>query len=103
MTREEFAIIAAGQLSKCKDVLSMKETIYSDRDDRLANFKKAAKLQNRTPEGALFGMMAKHIVALSDFIETKESGGVVSSDEWDEKITDSINYLLLLKGLLAER
>lgn len=102
MTRDEFAAVVAKQLSRCKDTLGVKETIYATKKDRLANFKKAGCLQDCTSERALHGMAAKHTVALSDFIEIIEGGGSVDAEEWLEKITDDINYKLLLLGLLID-
>ena len=39
-------------------------------------------------------MSSKHFISLTDMIN---SGKEFNKDVWDEKITDAINYLLLLK------
>ena len=48
------------------------------------------------PSGALAGMMAKHIISIYDmcFSDRKTFELAV----WEEKITDSLNYLFLLKA-----
>ena len=52
-----------------------------------------------TPKEALLGMLTKHLVSISDMCT---DGRSYSLDRWTEKITDSINYLLLLKALVEE-
>ena len=80
----------------------MKSNEYAT-EDRLHNFKVAAEIQNCTPITALAGMMAKHTVSVYDLIKKQENGFVVSREMWDEKIGDSINYLILLSALVQER
>jgi hypothetical protein len=81
-------------------VLSEKAPEYVDvNKDRLSNFKKAAALQGMTPEQALFGMLAKHLVSLSEMVGNPND----DRPKWEEKITDARNYLYLLEVLLIER
>ena len=68
--------------------------------DTLGAFKAAAALQHTTPQRALAGMLAKHIVSLYDMCFAEEV--VYPMDTWDEKITDSLNYLFLLKAIVKE-
>ena len=68
-------------------------------EDRLHNFKVAAALQGISTKQALAGMLAKHTVSIYDLCMSKENA---SQDMWDEKITDHINYLLLLKAVVSE-
>ena len=71
-----------------------------DRIDRLSAFKIAASLQGCTPKAALAGMMSKHVVSLYDMCYS--SLLQFDLEQWDEKITDCINYLILLKALIKE-
>ena len=57
-------------------------------------------LQHTTPERALAGMLAKHIVSLYDMCFA--DGVSFDAGTWDEKITDSLNYLFLLKAIVKE-
>ena len=49
---------------------------------------------------ALVGMMAKHIVSLYDMCYAKNTS--FTKELWDEKITDSLNYLFLLAAIIKE-
>lgn len=76
---------------------------YQNGPDRLSNFKTAAALQGTTQEAALFGMWAKHIVSVADMVQKMERGGPVPSEAFvAEKITDMINYALLMECVVAE-
>lgn len=98
MITEKFNEILNKTLDKCNETLSCKAKEYAT-EDRLHNFKVAAKLQNETPKQALAGMMAKHIVSVYDMCN---SGEVYPEVLWDEKIGDSINYLILLRALVED-
>jgi hypothetical protein len=99
MTNERFNSIVEGQLETAKTLLISKGEEYSLTDDRLAAFKKAASLQGETTVQALCGMLAKHIVSIYDMGMSDRDFSIA---RWDEKITDSINYLLLLKAAVEE-
>lgn len=94
----EFNEIVKKQVTTCLDILVLKAEEYAT-EDRLHNFKIAASVQNVTPVQALGGMMAKHTVSVYDMIK---SGNDYPIDLWNEKITDHINYLLLLSALIRE-
>lgn len=99
MTQNEFNVVLEQQYRKCADVLAHKKKEYTgDRIDRLSAFKIAASLQGCTPKAALAGMMSKHIVSLYDMCYS--SLLQFELEQWDEKITDCINYLILLKALI---
>ena len=85
----------------CADTLQRKTKEYTGDDtDRLGAFKAAAALQHTTPERALAGMLTKHIVSLYDMCF--DDGASYDISTWDEKITDSLNYLFLLKAIVKE-
>lgn len=99
MTNSEFNDIITEQLQHCCNLLCSKGEEYdSNTEDRLHSFKVAAALQNITPKQALVGMLAKHTVSIYDMARD----GEYSIEKWNEKITDHINYLLLLKALICE-
>ena len=99
MIHEVFEKIVRGQLEKCTSLLLTKGKEYSPYADRLLAFKRAAALQGETPAQALCGMLAKHVVSVYDMCM---SGNQFSMEKWDEKITDSINYLLLLAAVIRD-
>lgn len=98
-----FNALVEKQLQACRDVLVPKGAEYSRNGERLHNFKRAAAQLGVTPEQALLGMEVKHRTSLLDMVDDVASGTLPSMAVLDEKVTDSINYLLLLKGLLSER
>lgn len=98
MTTEKFEKVVSEQIKRSISTLCNKAKEYAT-TDRLHNFKVAAAVQQCTPVQALAGMMAKHTVSVYDMCI---SGKDYPIDLWDEKITDSINYLLLLKALVEE-
>lgn len=102
MKYDRFNEVLETTIKKCIDTLSVKSNEYAT-EDRLHNFKVAAEIQNCTPITALAGMMAKHTVSVYDLIRKQENGFVVSREMWDEKIGDSINYLILLSALVQEK
>ncbi len=105
MTAEEFNLLVHNRTEKIKDILAKKAQEYA-RDDRLSNFKRAAVIQRETPEKAWLGMWAKHLVSILDMVEDVDrTAGVIcwNTALWDEKITDAVNYLILLEALVMER
>ena len=101
MTREKFEEVTGRRLQDCIEVLCKKANEYAT-TDRLHNFKVAGELQNCTPIKALGGMMSKHTVSVYDLINDYESGKEIPTSLWNEKIGDSINYLLLLTALIID-
>jgi len=99
MTTEAFNRILDEQIDICKAVLCKKAEEYAT-EDRLHNFRIAAALQGITPEQALAGMMAKHTVCVYDMVQSRKQYPL---EMWDEKCTDSINYILLLRALVEEQ
>ena len=101
MNSERFNEVINGRLEQCINVLCKKAKEYAT-TDRLHNFKVAAGLQDCTPIMALAGMMSKHTVSVYDLVRDHEQGKEIPKEMWDEKIGDSINYLLLLSALVQE-
>ncbi len=123
MKIDQFNAVVSAQMELCADTLMAKgmeyakDTVHIDsvpagsevspagygkescKADRLGHFKKAAALMNITPKAALFGMFSKHIVSVSDMCMDDQEQPV---EKWSEKITDSINYLLILRALVEE-
>lgn len=104
MQIEVFNKIVDDQLATCAKMLICKGREYApDAEvcsvDRLAHFKKAAAITGGTQKSALLGMLAKHIVSISDMCT---DGNEYEPGRWAEKITDSINYLLILRAVVEE-
>ncbi len=104
MNTQEFEdVVLNNRLFLIEKTLGSKADEYARAGDRLSNFKKAAQLMNCTPEKALFGFVAKHMVALSDFVNDLDNGVNQTPERWVEKTGDIINYMVLLEALVIER
>lgn len=99
MKTEDFEKVLKEQLARSTSVLVDKAKEYAT-EDRLHNFKVAAELQGCSVRQALAGMMAKHTVSVYDMCKNTEE--FASINMWNEKITDHINYLLLLRAVVEE-
>lgn len=104
MQQGYFESIIDSRLEKIQNILTKKGKEYVPEDlddDRLRAFKHAAEIQGINPVQALAGMMCKHTASIYDMCACDEKEHY-KLDLWDEKITDHINYLLLLWALLVE-
>lgn len=99
MKAEEFNSTIDEQLERSREMLFSKNAHYNPNEDKLRGFKATASLRNTTPQGALAGMMVKHTLSVYDMCE---SGKEYPIEVWNEKISDHINYLLLLRAVVEE-
>lgn len=101
MNNDKFSKAVTDQVTRCMDLLLVKSKEYDDNKniDRLNHFKVAAALMEVPQEVALMGMLSKHLASVSKMCMT---GKAYSMDTWNEKITDSINYLLILAAMVRE-
>lgn len=103
MTDQEFENVVDAVLGHCKEVLTRKKAEYARGTDRLHNFKRAAAARNVTPEAALMGMKVKHDISVEDMVNDIAFDQSHPMAQWQEKIGDAINYLILLMALVIER
>lgn len=102
MNAKDFDKIVADRMDWCRQTLGAKGDEYAREGDRLWNFKVAARKLNCHPAEALAGMMVKHTVSVDDIIDGLAKGIVPPKGLVSEKIGDSIDYLLLLEGVIEE-
>jgi len=98
MRIDQFNEVVEQQQQHCVAVLDRKGDEYAPGNDRLAHFKDSGLEQDISAKQALWGMFNKHLVSLKNMCK----GGNHPVELWSEKITDSINYLLLLRALVEE-
>ena len=108
-TNKEFLEIATKQFDTCIDLLNHKyQSQYKEnhtkekekeKEDRFAHFKKGGVLTNQSGLQFLATQMAKHTLTLNDIIPIES---MIPPALFIEVITDHINYLLLLRGMLEE-
>lgn len=99
MKSDLFDNIVGEQIQICEDMLIRKGDEYADNTDRLHNFRAAAGLKGENMLEALSGFMSKHTISIYDMLH---SGEKYTNEQWTEKITDHINYLLILKAIVNE-
>ena len=103
MISEDFEEVFEDRVNKCRNALIRKNIEYARGSDMFSNFRKAAARQSCTVERALLGMETKHSISIADLIVDLDNGIEHPMPIWEEKIGDELNYLFLLRGLLAER
>lgn len=102
-TEGEFSKYCEERLKELLGMGSEKGSEYAGQEDRFANFRHGSDLRRTIPEDYLYGLVAKHITALQDFIERLKAGQCMRWDQWKEKTGDVIVYMLILEGLVKER
>ncbi len=103
MTVDEFDVVVERRIEKIRQTLLVKGREYSRDGDRLSNFVNGAKMLRCTPERALLGYAVKQAVSVVDFVRDAEAGVFHSEAEWDEKLGDLLNYVILLEAVTVER
>lgn len=109
MNIEKFKTETTNFIDNATELLHYKKAKeYSGNHDRLKAFKEAGKLLNCQPETALKGFLTKHIISIYDLLEKLENNSLYIKcnndlEIWQEKLTDILNYCLLLWALLTER
>ena len=84
-------------------VVKGKEYASNGREDRMHNFIAAAKRSGDTPEKALDGMLAKHLISYQDMIDDLDKNIKPTKEFIKEKYGDIINYFILSEMLLLKR
>jgi hypothetical protein len=104
MTLDDFKKIVDNRVKECTTLMyGSKNEEYSRNGDKLHNFKRAGKLTNETPERALLGMWAKHLVSILDMLDDLEREDEVNFALLNEKMNDNHNYLFLLEALILDQ
>lgn len=102
MNNTDFTELVNKRLDVIKETLVKKGIEYSNLDDRLINFKLGAKKAGWTPIEVLKGYLLKHEVSFDDLCRKFSQTEKVDTKLLDEKITDSICYLILAEALMKE-
>ena len=97
LTQKEFENLINYRFEKCRSVLLRKKEEYAEDDDMLRNFNNAACTLEMEPEQVAFMYMMKHFQSIKDLLFGKKK---LTNDLWEEKITDLINYLLIIDSII---
>jgi len=99
VNEKRFNEVVEARCEKIKATLEQKAEEYASERDRLHNFKQASVLLHSTPLKAATGFWMKHIVSITDMVEAPDRWSV---SQWEEKIGDAINYLVLMEAIIKE-
>jgi len=103
MNHEVFEALLEKRLALTRRILASKNAEYANDSDKLHNFKRAAAMLGCSKEKALVGMWTKHIISILDIVEKIENYGEYPDTKLlEEKIGDSVNYLILLEACVKE-
>lgn len=103
MTRGVFDKLVEDRIKSIISTLINKRAEYASDTDVLRNFHVGASITGKSVYEVCFGYMTKHLASIRDIVEKRSRGVFVDSSVIDEKIGDSICYLILLEGLLKEK
>ena len=87
---------------RIRKVMCNKAAEYSRGDDKLYNFYRAAEVDRITPVEALRGMHLKHRVSVLDMLDDLQNDIHHPKELWHEKLTDTLNYYILMWAILSE-
>lgn len=100
MKQVDFKRLLNEIIEEIENRLDLKGEQYAGNQDKLYNFKEIAKIESKTPLSALITLFNKHYVVIKDWFL---NGITPSYQEYNERIIDCINYLILAKLLLDEK
>lgn len=104
MTPDKFQAIVAKRIEKIRSLIESKGREYVRGDtDRLANFKRLAMVNQESVESAWLGVASKQMIAVMDMcIGSRTPSQPFPLALWEERIGDSIVYLILLEAIVKE-
>lgn len=103
MDSKQFDEVVERALTRSMEVLVHKAKEYAMGGDRLHNFNRGAQIAGSSRERVLKGFMLKHLISVFDIIDNIDKGIIPSREFIDEKVGDSINYMLLLEASLVDK
>ncbi len=96
LTDKELESLIQERIERCKEVLFKKSEEYSSESDRMRNFNTAGRMLGIPPYKVAFMYMMKHFESVYEIVINDQPA---SPTLWEEKITDLINYLLLIDAM----
>ena len=102
MNPEVFNQLIEEQLNRCKKLLTVKNDEYAQKTDRLSNFRQPSSLLGMCPAEVAFCYDTKHIASIQKIVHEISEGKFPTKELWEEKITDYLNYGLLMNACVME-
>lgn len=104
MTPEKFDGLLAETIEETVRTLQSKADEYATGKDRLKNFKDISDFLDGSVSPLMVAqvLVAKHIIALKDFVLRREMFQPVTVEQFREKTGDIIAYMPLMRALYLE-
>lgn len=101
MTQDAFAALVNRQMAECGELLNGKgqEYVPDPNKDALSNFKESGKDLDIDPAKVAMIFLNKHIRSIKTYIRTRKEG----AEPITGRISDAINYLILLRALFEDK
>ena len=96
LSERELEKLIEERIQTCKRVLLKKSEEYSSESDRMRNFNTAGRMLGMPPYRVAFMYMMKHFESVYEIVVNDRPA---TPSVWEEKITDLINYLLLIDAM----
>lgn len=100
---ERFNECIDNRLEKCKELLLVKSVEYRRNNNPYHNFNVGSKFTGESSEKVLYGFLLKHLISLQDIVNDINVGKLPSKEIIEAKVSDIINYMLILEALIEER
>lgn len=100
---ERFNDCIDNRLNECKELLTVKSVEYRRNNNPYHNFNVGAKFTGESSEKVLYGFLLKHLISLQDIVNDVNEGKLPSKEIIAAKVSDIINYMLILEALIEER
>lgn len=101
MDQKDFDRVVNNRIRAIKEILASKAEEYAT-EDRLHNFNRAAVFMNKKPSTVCWGFAMKHFTSIADIVDDIEKDDTPAGDLIHEKISDAINYLILLEACIDD-
>lgn len=102
MNSEDFNRLIEEQLNRCRKLLTTKNDEYAQKTDKLSNFRQPSSLLGMCPAEVAFCYDTKHIASIQKIVHEISEGKLPTKELWQEKITDYLNYGLLMNACVLE-
>lgn len=103
MNQQQFTALVDETFQTARQLLVVKGGEYAGSDDRLANFKRGARLTGATSLQVCLIYLSKHYDAVSTFVKD-DAAGICRprSESIEGRLDDLLNYCLLMKALVRD-
>lgn len=100
MKREDRLAYVRTKWAECEQAMAGKGLEYSrGEEDANSNFKRVAEALNMRPVQVALVYFLKHVDSITNWVKT---GNTPSGEPIEGRITDGINYLLIIGSLIQE-